>query len=70
MKQVLRNVFVTATIVFLLVPATGIAQGVGPAIGTEIKDFSLSDQSGEKQRLSELLKLGPAAIVFHRSADW
>ena len=45
-------------------------ENTGPAIGTEIREFSLRDQTGEKRSFSELLKPGPAAVVFYRSADW
>ena len=42
----------------------------GPAFGTRISDFSLRDQFGEKQKLSDLLSGGPIALVVHRSAGW
>ena len=43
---------------------------VGPAVGTTLEDFSLNDQHGKKRTFSAMLKDGPVAVVFHRSADW
>ena len=42
----------------------------GPALGTVIKDFELSDQHGKIQKLSQLLSKGPAALVVTRSVGW
>lgn len=42
----------------------------GLAVGKLAPDFELKDQAGKSQKLSELLKQGPVAVVFHRSADW
>ncbi len=53
------------------VPATTNAQDeIGPKIGSTIEDFSLDDQSGKTHQFSELLKAGPVAVVFYRSASW
>ncbi len=43
---------------------------VGPIVGATLEEFSLNDQHGKKRTLSETLKDGPVAFVFHRSADW
>jgi peroxiredoxin len=32
--------------------------------------FTLKDQHGRDVSLDSLLKKGPVALVFHRSADW
>ena len=43
---------------------------IGLAIGQHAPAFSLTDQSGKQVSLDSLLKKGPVAIVFYRSADW
>lgn len=42
----------------------------GLEIGTEAPKFGLSDQDGQTRKLDDLLKDGPVALVFYRSADW
>ena len=42
----------------------------GLAIGQKAPNFNLIDQHGKKQSLDGLLKAGPVALVFYRSADW
>jgi len=46
------------------------AQDFGPKVGDKIDEFSLEDQHGTSHTLSEILKKGPTAFVFVRSADW
>ena len=54
-----------------LVPsATNAQDEIGPKVGSTIEDFSLDDQSGKTHQFSELLKAGPVAVVFYRSASW
>ena len=54
-----------------LVPsATNAQDEIGPKVGSTIEDFSLVDQSGKTHQFSELLKAGPVAVVFYRSASW
>ena len=56
---------------FVLLPSTASAQSAsGPRVGTRIKDFTLGDQFGKTQKLSELLSDGPIALVVLRSAGW
>lgn len=43
---------------------------VGLAVGQPGPAFSLPDQNGRVVSLAELLKKGPVALVFFRSADW
>jgi len=54
----------------LALAASAGAQEVGPELGTEIDQFSLVDQHGTSQTLSELLQQGPTAFVFVRSTHW
>jgi cytochrome oxidase Cu insertion factor (SCO1/SenC/PrrC family) len=42
----------------------------GVKIGDKAPDFTLTDQTGKMQSLSDLLKNGSVALVFIRSADW
>ena len=42
----------------------------GLAVGQKAAAFVLKDQNGREVSLDSLLKRGPAALVFYRSADW
>ena len=42
----------------------------GLAVGQKAPAFTLKDQNGRDVSLDSLLKKGPVALVFHRSADW
>ena len=42
----------------------------GPKVGATAPDFTLKDQHGKDRALKELVKDGPVALVFHRSAAW
>jgi cytochrome oxidase Cu insertion factor (SCO1/SenC/PrrC family) len=42
----------------------------GLAVGERAPDFTLKDQNDRDASLSALLKKGPVALVFFRSADW
>ena len=42
----------------------------GLPVGEKAPAFALKDQSGKEVSLESLLKSGPVALVFHRSADW
>ena len=42
----------------------------GLAIGQKAPAFTLKDQRGRDVSLESLLKKGPVALVFYRSADW
>jgi peroxiredoxin len=45
-------------------------EDAGLPVGRVAPDFSLSGQDGKQVSLGSLLKKGPVAVVFHRSADW
>lgn len=66
------NKFILACL--LALPLTAFAQEKsevpGLEIGKKAPDFALKDQLGRTIRLSEMLKRGPVAVVFHRSASW
>ena len=42
----------------------------GLAVGQKAPAFTLNDQDGRDVSLESLLKKGPVALVFYRSADW
>lgn len=43
---------------------------IGLRIGQHAPGFTLKDQNGKDVSLDSLLKTGPVALVFFRSADW
>jgi len=49
-------------------PAT--PEKVGLDVGQKAPDFTLKDQNDRDVALDSLLKKGPVALVFYRSADW
>jgi hypothetical protein len=42
----------------------------GIKVGEKAPEFKLKDQTGEERALSTMLKDGPVALVFYRSASW
>ncbi len=42
----------------------------GLAVGQKAPEFTLKDQNDRDVSLATLLKKGPVALVFFRSADW
>ena len=65
-------------IAFGLLMGAGVASAADPApkektgidVGEKAPEFKLKDQAGEERALSALLKDGPVALVFYRSASW
>jgi len=45
-------------------------QDVGLRVGDKAPSFSLKDQNGNDVSLDSLIKKGPVALLFFRSADW
>ena len=43
---------------------------IGLEVGDQAPAFTLKDQDGMELELNEILKKGPAALIFYRSADW
>jgi peroxiredoxin len=43
---------------------------IGLRVGAHAPAFTLKDQNGKEITLEALLKKGPVALVFYRSADW
>jgi len=46
------------------------SEKTGPAIEQKAPAFTLKDQDSRDVSLDSLLKKGPVALVFYRSADW
>lgn len=61
-----------------LLAASGLARAADPApdektgikVGEKAPAFKLKDQTGTERELAALLKDGPVALVFYRSASW
>ena len=73
--QMMRHVFGGVFGFFLAVggltaadPAPEAKTGI--KVGEKAPDFKLKDQAGAEQSLSAMIKDGPVAIVFFRSASW
>ena len=45
-------------------------ENTGLAAGEKAPTFTLKDPNGQEVALESLLKKGPVALVFYRSADW
>ncbi len=43
---------------------------LGPQVGEQVPDFSLSDQNGRIRTRDSILGPNGAILLFHRSADW
>lgn len=46
------------------------AEKTGLKVGEKAPEFKLKDQTGTERELKALLKDGPVALVFYRSASW
>lgn len=46
------------------------AEKAGLSVGQKAPAFTLKDHEGRDVSLDALLKKGPVALVFYRSADW
>ncbi len=61
-----------------LLAVSGLARAADPApdektgikVGEKAPAFKLKDQTGTERELAALLKDGPVALVFYRSASW
>lgn len=55
---------------FNLIAAPTSPEKTGVAVGQKAPAFTLKDQNDHEVSLTALLKKGPVALVFFRSADW
>lgn len=46
------------------------AERTGLKVGATAPDFKLKAPDGQEHSLHDLIKKGPVALVFFRSADW
>ena len=79
MKQLLAQIALAGLLTVLAVgPASRTMQSrtpinvatLGPQVGEQVPDFSLSDQNGRVRTLDSILGPNGAILLFHRSADW
>ena len=43
---------------------------LGPQVGDQVPEFSLTDQTGTTRTLESVMGPNGVMLVFHRSADW
>ncbi len=53
-----------------LIASSGCAADEGLKVGDKAPAIELKNQNAEVIKVSEMLKDGPVAVVFHRSANW
>lgn len=72
MNRVIACALGLAVVLSAAVPAADPppAEKTGIKVGEKAPAFKLKDQTGEERELAALLKDGPVAIVFYRSASW
>ena len=79
MKQLLAHIALAGLLTVLAVgPPSRAMQSrtpinvatLGPLVGEQVPDFSLSDQNGRVRTLDSILGPNGALLLFHRSADW
>lgn len=54
----------------LIASAPASPEKTGVSVGQKAPGFTLKDQNNREVSLAALLKKGPVALVFFRSADW
>ncbi len=72
MKHLVRICVVTAALMSIAVaaPKEEPAEETELPVGQQAPGFTLQDQAGREVSLETLLRKGPVAVVFFRSADW
>ena len=63
------SAFIAMVALFIAAPNAG-ADDWGPEVGTKSLGFNLKDQNDLDDSLDDLVRTGPVAIVFFRSASW
>ena len=61
--------FIAMVALFIAAPNAGVDDW-GPEVGTKALSFNLKDQNNLDVSLDDLVRTGPVAIVFFRSASW
>lgn len=54
----------------MITAASASSDNTGLSVGQKAPGFTLNDQNAREVSLAALLKKGPVALVFFRSADW
>lgn len=63
--------FIFLPIAMLIIKGSpALADEWGPQVGTKAHGFKLKNQANEEVSLQALLRTGPVAIIFYRSASW
>jgi hypothetical protein len=70
MSSLIRLIGFGVFIVLLEAPTIFSQEQPGLKVGESAPSFMLKDQEGSDRSLDELIKKGPVALVFYRSADW
>ena len=71
MRKLFSSIFaITLASVSAAAAAEAAPQEVGLSVGARAPGFTLKDQNNHDVSLDALLKKGPVALVFYRSADW
>ena len=63
------SAFIAMVALFIASPNAG-DDDWGPEVGTKALSFNLKDQNNLDVSLDDLVRTGPVAIVFFRSASW
>ena len=71
--KLIQGICIIAALVLgstLVADQPAVSNELGLRIGQRAPAFTLKDQFGKDVSLNDLLKKGPVALVFFRSADW
>ena len=66
----LAGTLAASSLLLALTAGAAAPEMTGLAVGQKAPAFTLKDQNGRDVSLATLLKKGPVALVFYRSADW
>lgn len=71
-KRLAQNLLACSLLLAVAASAAAPAspETTGLAVGQKAPEFTLKDQNDRDVSLATLLKKGPVALVFFRSADW
>jgi peroxiredoxin len=70
MKKSLATAVATFLAISLSIAGEASPEQIGLPVGKPAPKFTLRDQNDKEVSLDQLLKRGPVAVVFVRSADW
>lgn len=64
------SAFIEMVALFIVAPNAGAADWGGVEVGTKAPGFNLKDQNDQDVSPDDLIRTGPVAIIFFRSASW